>query len=484
MAVKNQTVSQAETMVTASLVVARPQVRQASLSTLAMQSLLVSAQEQPQGLCMPFVFDWVVLVSGEPLVPIIDAVPLPLEKALRKYEDHLLVRLVSEPRFIALSEAVAATPVSLRSTALGLCAAHVQMAVLPVSDEGPPYSPAALRRCSTRSVRDLLETGREALEQPEVIHRLVASLDSLVWAVRQRNELISDVELFWAQHIASLHSLAGRTALAQLAQASRALEDLLPRRIKAPATDESGQLTALTSESSFPMGGFSSVSTKGSLENLVASELMYMDDRSMAQPDLFEVRFVEGELLYYSRDEAVAVRRKRRMVFVFNQSTVNMRTLDGGESYQRSVWMVAAVVAFIRKMASWLSHETLQFDLLFTRLGAEVDLADEAAAAELLLASFVSKGQVQVHHVNRDFSLDAAREKFGAESFYVLLSGQPEAEKGEQHFEALWTSTATDINLTLNAKHAQRSTVLLSPPWAPAFAEGTSLLMRAFLSWK
>jgi vWA domain found in the FtsH ternary systems/N-terminal helical region fused to the FtsH ternary system vWA domain len=484
MVTKNQTVSQAEATVTASLVVARPQVRQATLATLAMQSLLISAGEQPQGLCMPFVFDWVVLVSGEPLVPALDAVPLPLEKALRKYEDHVLARLVSEPRFVALSEAVAATSASLRPTALGLCAAHVQMSAQQSSDAGLTYAPAVLRRCSSRSVRDLLEAGREALEQPEVIRRLVASLEALVWAARQRNELISDVELFWAQHIASLHSLAGRTALAQLAQASRTLDDLLPRRLKAPATDESGQLTALTSESSFPMGGFSSVSTKGSLENLVASELMYMEERTWAQPDLFEVRFVEGELLYYSRDEAVAVRRKRRMVFVFNQSTVNMRTLDGGESYQRTVWLVAAVVAFIRKMAGWLSHETLQFDLLFTRLGTEVDLADEAAAAELLLASFVSKGQVHVHHVNRDFSLDAAREKFGAESFYVLLSGQPEPEKNEQQFEAWWTFSATDINLTLNVSRPGRTTVSFSPPWATAFAEGTSMLMRAFLSWK
>ena len=58
--------------------------------------------------------------------------------------------------------------------------------------------------------------------------------------------------------------------------------------------------TQLEEESAFPVGGFSSISTVGSLENLVTSELIYMDDPNdpaSERPDQFDVRFVEGDLL-------------------------------------------------------------------------------------------------------------------------------------------------------------------------------------------
>lgn len=50
----------------------------------------------------------------------------------------------------------------------------------------------------------------------------------------------------------------------------------------------------------YPVGGISELSNRGSLENLLRSELVYSElDEEI---NLFEVRYVEGELLYYQRD--------------------------------------------------------------------------------------------------------------------------------------------------------------------------------------
>ncbi len=51
-----------------------------------------------------------------------------------------------------------------------------------------------------------------------------------------------------------------------------------------------------------PTGGIDSISHRGPWENLVPSELAYLDE---SWPSLFEIRWLNRELLFYGRDEAV-----------------------------------------------------------------------------------------------------------------------------------------------------------------------------------
>ncbi len=53
----------------------------------------------------------------------------------------------------------------------------------------------------------------------------------------------------------------------------------------------------------YPVGGITGVSAKGHLESLVPSELMFMDEEVSEGLDLFDVRYLEHELLYYERDD-------------------------------------------------------------------------------------------------------------------------------------------------------------------------------------
>ncbi len=55
--------------------------------------------------------------------------------------------------------------------------------------------------------------------------------------------------------------------------------------------EESGQ---------YPVGGISELSNRGNIENLLRSELLYTEADN--EIDLFEVRYLERELLYYQRD--------------------------------------------------------------------------------------------------------------------------------------------------------------------------------------
>lgn len=76
----------------------------------------------------------------------------------------------------------------------------------------------------------------------------------------------------------------------------------------------------------FPAGGFDAMSTRGVLENLVRSEVGYVGVGSDVDaagrptgPDLFDVRFVEGELLYYTRDESPLLEHRRQLVVLIDE---------------------------------------------------------------------------------------------------------------------------------------------------------------------
>jgi hypothetical protein len=167
--------------------------------------------------------------------------------------------------------------------------------------------------------------------------------------------------------------------------------------------------TRLEEDSAFPVGGFASLATTGSLENLVTSELMYLDQGAdqAERPDLFDVRFVEGELLYYSRDESVAVRRRRAVVLVLDASLVQARVLDPGESWQRLVWLLGSVAAMVRRLAAWQDTDALGFEVVFLTEGGQCPLAEERDVCMLLLREFRERGQLELSEATS--AVDAAR---------------------------------------------------------------------------
>lgn len=70
----------------------------------------------------------------------------------------------------------------------------------------------------------------------------------------------------------------------------------------------------------YPAGGFDAISTRGSFENLMRSEVSYVGEGAdkPGGVDLFDVRFVEGELLFYTRDESPLLDARRDVTVVFD----------------------------------------------------------------------------------------------------------------------------------------------------------------------
>lgn len=383
----------AEGFLAACLTLARAPVHTPTWAGLAFETLEVTYGERPLVVAPTLVFDLTVLLGGERLSPIHPSAPQPVRDALRAYEDHVLAQLTSDRRWSRVSEGVVAAPKELKSAAVAMVASQLLQRL--TGDAGTGVSQAIVRRVATQSTAELLELGRASLESPELAARIVEGFQMLAKGARRARELLTDAEVFVVENIASLKTLGARVALTQLATAAQRVEERLPARLRGHVFEDGDAPTALEEDSAFPVGGFSSIATVGSLENLVTSELIYMDDDGAPRPDLFDVRFVEGELLYYARDESVAVRRRRRVTLIFDSTLTAARTLDPKATYQRLVWLLASMTALIRKLAVWFDTEALTFEFVFIK-GQSASLTEEFGVASLVLREFKERGQVEL----------------------------------------------------------------------------------------
>jgi hypothetical protein len=422
-------VTSVDTLLCASVVIARPQVATAEHFVPSVLGLSAALVELPDLENPTLALDLALLLSGERLVPGNLEHSSALTTALRGYEDHLLARLVSDRRWLQLQEAWLAAPSPARPAAAGLLVERL-IHRLSVPQAGR-FSQAALRRLQARPVAEVVDEGLHALAtEPELSSMLAEELAALAKAARRERALLSDAEVFLLENVSTLEGLGARVALGQLADAAQAVEERLPARMKAPAHSPGEAPTALEQESALPVGGWSSLSNSGSPESMVTSELIYMEEHE--RPDLFDVRFVEGELLYYARDESVALRKNRTLAVVLDATLHTARLLDEGERHQRLLWALAAVTASVRKLSSWLSHEALSFELYFVRGRDAHPLQAEQGVVGLLLREWQERGRLTLSEApSVQAAIERVSDEHGPRADVVVLStAQLEAESG------------------------------------------------------
>ncbi len=199
-----------------------------------------------------------------------------------------------------------------------------------------------------------------------------------------------------------LGGLSQRIAISQVLEAA---EWLASTREVARTTrvrrDEGIVPTNLEDESTYPTGGFASVSTVGSLENLLTSELIYMNEVDEKQRgdredlDHFDLRYIEGELLYYTRDESLLVRPRRLITVVLAEDLIAARLKDPGVEWQRGVLVLSLLVTLARQVTTALGDQELRLDIYFEASETSPttpQLDEEYRLLELLFREWVDRG--------------------------------------------------------------------------------------------
>ncbi len=322
--------------------------------------------------------------------------------SVRAYEDEVLGRLAADPRLEDVRTAIGRIPDADRDRAV----ARFVVELLGAIGHAPSIAlaPGALRPGREVGSRAEVQTAVGADGAPRVEPELTdAVIDglladgyrALVRAARRAGPLLPPSLVFQLEHFAELPGEAGRLACVQAVAASAAFDRALPRRAVRRAARDASVATALDDASTFPAGGYAEVSTRGGLDNLVPSELIYMDPDRAGEVDWFDARFAEGSLLCYARDEGLYTRPRRAITFVFVPDLVRARVLDPGQRAQRLVLALGLVCAVVGRLIEWLSDDSLVIELAWVADPAgDPPLAAERGILEVLLAAPIRRGVV------------------------------------------------------------------------------------------
>ena len=169
-------------------------------------------------------------------------------------------------------------------------------------------------------------------------------------------------------------------------------DESLPRQKPRPASRRHEVPTRILEEDVYPIGGFASISTRGSVESLLHSQLAFMEND---RPDLFDIKFLRDELLYYSRDENSFLRRRRTFVFVLYPDLVHARFKDADLPFQRIVLLLALLHAALNRLIDWLSTDSLVFEIILIAPN-DVGLAAEKELLDVLLAEPIANGTATI----------------------------------------------------------------------------------------
>ena len=315
----------------------------------------------------------------------------------RRYEDYVLGKLYADVSFERAADGVLRFKERDRHRAMAYLINRIRVRS---GFEGVMMTPAVIKSLLHTPPGKVLDEAWDLVARDGLSTAVIADWRTLVDAFRSTGELLGPGDILEIESGTALAEFRQRVALRQVLSVAENFRGELPKRRPRSLSRAFDVATHLREEDQYPVGGFSSISNRGTIESLVRSELAYMEDDS--RPDLFDIKFARNELLYYSRDENQLVRRRLYFVFVFCPDLVAARIKDAGLPSQRIVMLLAALLVITQQLLEWLAQDAIEFTFLFINKECEFPLKDEVALLETFFHDQISSGLVSLEEIDFD----------------------------------------------------------------------------------
>lgn len=416
------------------------------------------------------------LRSAQPLAA--SAVPSPAgvpPALLRGYEDYVLGRLATDLAFERAADAVLRYRHHDSDRAVAYLIRQIgDRAGLPQIALGL----GLLRELTKQSPDTLIREAWRDNQAGVLDDQVLRDHHAVVAAVREAGELVGPEDLFELERGTALAEFGQRVALRQLIQTREELQRAVQRPLAAAPRHFYSVATRQVQEDVYPVGGFSSLSNKGTLESLLRTELAYLDDDQ--RPDLFDVKFVRDELLYYARDENVFLRRRLKLVFLLTPQLAQIRFKDPTLPCQRIVLLLAVVVSVIEQLTEWLGDYALQFHLHWlTDHSGTTPLADERELLNMVLGDERENQLVVEQTLPESASLQACYEHARG-SHVACLPFTASTSLGDWEFPSCVQFHVDGQSLVIRAREGRPEMVEsgTSPMTWPGWCEALQALLR------
>ena len=318
----------------------------------------------------------------------------------RTYEDFVLGKITADWSIERAADALRRYPPDDRPRGLGYSIRQIRDRA---GLGGAELSPAVIRGLMAMTFDDVMQVGRTSFAESAPHPLILEHYAEMTSAFRRLPELLGPEDLVALEHRTAIAPLGQYVAHRQIVQTATQLESRMPAQRPLPRQGRFDVPTRVSDEDRYPVGGYASIGTKGSIESMLHSQLAYFDDGP--QPDLFSMKYVRDELFYYTRDENQFLRPRKTLAIRFDASLVEARVKDAQAPVQRIVLTLSAVVVLVRKLVEWLTNDALRIELHFPTVNGKNPLADEKELLGILLRDDVERGIVRFEMEHADGGL-------------------------------------------------------------------------------
>lgn len=350
---------------------------------------------------------------------------------MRTYEDHVLGKIYADWSFERASDAMRRYTVKDRERERGLAYLIKQFRDR-ASYGGVEMSPGIIRNLKELAPEEIMRRGWESLNQHGLSPLLLEMYESLIAAARRMSEVLALEDVIALEQRTALADMGQYVAHRQVVQIASRLEQGLPKHKVKPLANRQEVATRVLDEDTYPVGGFTSISTRGSIESLLHSQLAYMEPDPDQRPDMFDIKFLRDELYYYSRDENQFLRRRRVFLFCLFPDLVKARYKDADLPCQRIVMVLGLLLTAVRKMSEWLSTDALKFEFLLIQSRDSKPLEQEGHLLEMLFREAIENNTVEIKHLSEDYRGYADRRAFKSMVHVLTVSTETVNGHAEQ----------------------------------------------------
>lgn len=363
---------------------------------LSLEVAVAVAREQPYVPPLGWLADATCLLApSDPQTLPDDSAGRLLPDGLRRaYEDLFYERMIGDEnvRWAFRSAASYPPPERIRATAYLLQTLQQKLAYA-----GPSLSPSGLRRLIRAARPEDAVNWSTTQARATVMHQLVTSYHSLVNSLRSSGRLVGRRVIDELHAGIASASFAQRLLISRAVRRSQQLVEQLDRQSLAAKQNRSRPSPAaditMQDSSQLTSGGYQSIGTRGRIESMLHSELAYMSADTDQRPDLFDVRFIRGETLYFERDDEPVAPPLGRVDIDWQSGLQQLSTLSSAND-QSHLDDLLATTNLLCKRLLLNSPETqirIQVDAVLIQT-----LHDAVATLERLLRSEIAAGQVQI----------------------------------------------------------------------------------------
>ncbi len=308
-----------------------------------------------------------------------------IDRKLRmRYEREFLGRLLQAPDVNTAMEIASTSPDQDAVTERLLL--QILRSIAPHFPKNFIINPGLLRDFTIRN--DFSTAEFDSFDFSPLIEPLLANLNANVrWG-----QLLHDEDLFELTHLEALSTDHLRIGCRQILEVSRLLRNAEPLHLDL-TSHEDGADTAFLDETHYPTGGLAGLTNRGSFENLLTSELVYLNEGTK-DVSLFELRYAEGELLFYLRDSGNLRRKRRSIHFVVDVGRA-FQSKPRGYAWQYSVLLQGICLRLLHDLFEVFEMDALRFHFHYIRgttsaTGEDVDFFHgEISMMQTVLSDYV-----------------------------------------------------------------------------------------------